>query len=128
MVDGSGGSGDRSTRLRAGIAARLLAATLAGVADALDDRVHEREPEVQDLPEPSDDRWLLLLDREDPSRSLIIVPHRVVSACRARDAAARGAASGGASIATAHARGHRRRWAAWRATVRRRWTTSAPTS
>lgn len=127
IADGSGSPTDRATRLRAGLAAQLLTATLAGLAEALDDRVHEREPEVQDYPEPSDDRWLVLLDREDPSRSLIIVPHRVVAACRARDEAARAAAVSPSSGSTAVA-GHRRRWATWRATVRRRWTTSTPTS
>jgi hypothetical protein len=132
IEDGPGGKDDVTTRLRTGVAARLLAATLAGVADALDDRVHDPEPQVEDRPDEPDDRWLLLLDREDPSRSLIIVPHRVVAACRARDARARAAALAtagdhpAASADGVRAWGHRRRWSSWPATVLRRWTTSAP--
>jgi hypothetical protein len=59
------------------------------------------------------------------------VPHRVVAACRARDALARAAlaAAGNQRAASAdgvRAWGHRRRWTSWPATVLRRWTTSAP--
>lgn len=132
IEDGSGGKDDVTTRLRTGVAARLLAATLAGVADALDDRVHDAEPQVEDRPDEPDDRWLLLLDREDPSRSLIIVPHRVVAACRARDALVKAAALAAAGDRAAGGTdggrgwGHRRRWTSWPATVLRRWTTSAP--
>jgi hypothetical protein len=67
-------------RWRLGIASRLVAAALSGVADALDDRRREEPPDVEEAPEPPDGRWLVLLDREDPSRSLVIVPHQVVTA------------------------------------------------
>jgi hypothetical protein len=67
-------------RWRVGLASRVVAAALSGVADALDDRRREEPPDVEEAPEPPDGRWLVLLDREDASRSLIIVPHQVVTA------------------------------------------------
>jgi len=69
---------------RATVASRMLAAALFGLAEALDPRQRRQEPQVEEAPEPSDDdEWLVLLDREEPARSLVIIPHRVVSAARA---------------------------------------------
>lgn len=60
----------------------MLAAALFGLAEALDPRQRQQEPQVEEAPKPSDDDWLVLLDREQPARSLVIIPHRVVSAAR----------------------------------------------
>jgi hypothetical protein len=69
---------------RATMASRMLAAALFGLAEALDPRQRRQETQVEEAPEPSDDdKWLVLLDREEPARSLVIIPHRVVSATRA---------------------------------------------
>jgi len=69
---------------RATVASRMLAAALFGLAEALDPRQRRQEPQVEEAPEPSDDdQWLVLLDREEPARSLVIIPHRVLSAARA---------------------------------------------
>ena len=62
------------------MASRVLAAALFGLAEALDPRQREQKPLVEEAPQPSDDDWLVLLDREEPRRSLVIIPHRVVSA------------------------------------------------
>jgi hypothetical protein len=69
---------------RSTVASRVLAAALFGLAEALDPRQREQQPLVEEAPRPSDDDWLVLLDREEPRRSLVIIPHRVVSAARAR--------------------------------------------
>ena len=68
---------------RSTMASRVLAAALFGLAEALDPRQREQKPLVEEAPRPSDDDWLVLLDREEPRRSLVIIPHRVVSAARA---------------------------------------------
>jgi hypothetical protein len=47
------------------------------VAEALDQRRREHPPQVEEAPEPGDDGWLVLLDREDPGRSLIVLPARL---------------------------------------------------
>jgi hypothetical protein len=66
----------------------MLAAALFGLAEALDPRQRRQEPQVEEAPEPSDDdEWLVLLDREEPARSLVIIPHRVVLAARAASTA-----------------------------------------
>jgi hypothetical protein len=64
-----------ATSARARLAGRVLAAALFGLRDALEgDKA--RDAVVEEAPEPGldDDDWLILLDREDPSRSLIVVP------------------------------------------------------
>lgn len=58
----------------------MLAAALWGAAEALEGDGPPHEPEIEEAPDPSDGRWLVWLDREDPSRSLVIVPARVVMA------------------------------------------------
>jgi len=65
---------------RTGFTSRFLAAALYGVATALDVREREVDPQIEEAPEPSGDDWLVLLDREDPARSLVIIPSRVVAA------------------------------------------------
>ena len=75
------------------LASRLLAAALYGAADAFDGRRPKEEPQVEEAPEPLGDDWLVLLDRQDPARSLVIVPQRVVMAS-ALGASAPGAGSG----------------------------------
>jgi len=56
----------------------MVTAALLGVADVLDARRRERAPQVEEeAPGPVEDPWLVLLDREDPSRSLVIVPQRL---------------------------------------------------
>ena len=68
---------------RSTVASRMLAAALFGLAEALDPRQRRQEPQVEEAPEPSDDdEWLVLLDRDEPARALVIIPHRVVSAAR----------------------------------------------
>jgi hypothetical protein len=62
---------------RTGLASRVVAAALLGVADVVDGRRRERPPQVEEAADPLEDDWLVLLDREDPSRSLVIVPQRL---------------------------------------------------
>jgi hypothetical protein len=68
---------------RSTVASRVLAAALFGLAEALDPRQREQQPLVEEAPRPTDDDWLVLLDREEPGRSLVIIPHRIVAAARA---------------------------------------------
>lgn len=70
---------DTRHRWRAGLTSRLLAAALSGVAEALEDRRRERPPEVVEAADPPDDGWLVLLDRDVPARSLVVLPARLSS-------------------------------------------------
>jgi hypothetical protein len=74
---------------RSTVASRVLAAALFGLAEALDPRQREQQPLVEEAPRPTDDDWLVLLDREEPRRSLVIIPHRIVAAARAEAEAGR---------------------------------------
>jgi hypothetical protein len=74
---------------RSTVASRVLAAALFGLAEALDPRQREQQPLVEEAPRPTDDDWLVLLDREEPGRSLVIIPHRIVAAARAEAEAGR---------------------------------------
>lgn len=57
--------------LRKRVAGRVLAAALLGLREALaGDR--PRPAVVTEAPEPGEDDWLIWLDRDDPSRSLVI--------------------------------------------------------
>jgi hypothetical protein len=57
--------------IRKRVAGRVLAAALFGLREALEgDR--PRPAVVTEAPEPGDDDWLIWLDRDDPSRSLVI--------------------------------------------------------
>jgi hypothetical protein len=88
--DGEDAGADRPATppWRATMASRVLAAALFGLAEALDPRQRRQEAQVEEAPEPShDDEWLVLLDRDEPARSLVIIPNRVVSAARAASTA-----------------------------------------
>lgn len=61
----------RSARQR--LAGRVLAAALFGLRDALEDD-KPRDAIVEEAPEPGEEDWLIWLDQDDPSRSLVIVP------------------------------------------------------
>jgi hypothetical protein len=61
--------------IRKRVAGRVLAAALFGLREALEgDR--PRPAVVTEAPEPGEDDWLIWLDQDDPSRSLVIRTER----------------------------------------------------
>ena len=61
--------------LRKRLAGRVLVAALLGMREALEGN-RPRPPVVTEAPEPGEDDWLIWLDRDDPSRSLVIRTER----------------------------------------------------
>ncbi len=73
--------GERPAPVRSSVprrgAAGMLAAALFGLRDALESK--PRDAVIEEAPEPGESDWLIWLDRDDPSRSLVIIPAAPVS-------------------------------------------------